>query len=200
MTICNMSIEGGAPAGMVAPDDSTFAYVEGRPHAPPAWSGRPRSSTGGRSPPTTVPVRREVDIDASGLRPVRESGHPPRVRDDRRGGARPGQPSMTRGGGRPRHEPRLHGPRPGTPMREVRPRHDLHRLLHELAYGGPARGRRSGGRSAAVADGLRALRRSRLLRGEAGGRGGGLDRCSDQPGSNGGAPDAQMCLGMNPAH
>ena len=34
MTICNMSIEGGAKAGMVAPDDTTFAYVEGRPHAP----------------------------------------------------------------------------------------------------------------------------------------------------------------------
>ena len=34
MTICNMSIEGGARAGMVAPDDTTFAYVEGRPYAP----------------------------------------------------------------------------------------------------------------------------------------------------------------------
>ena len=34
MTICNMSIEAGAKAGMVAPDDTTFAYVEGRPHAP----------------------------------------------------------------------------------------------------------------------------------------------------------------------
>src|SRR5438874_5709790 len=34
MTVCNMSIEGGARAGMVAPDDTTFAYVEGRPHAP----------------------------------------------------------------------------------------------------------------------------------------------------------------------
>ncbi|WP_432511755.1 3-isopropylmalate dehydratase large subunit [Kineococcus sp. SYSU DK001] len=34
MTICNMSIEAGARAGMVAPDDVTFAYLEGRPHAP----------------------------------------------------------------------------------------------------------------------------------------------------------------------
>ncbi|MFK4789171.1 3-isopropylmalate dehydratase large subunit [Microbacterium sp. ZW T5_56] len=34
MTICNMSIEAGARAGMVAPDDTTFAYLEGRPHAP----------------------------------------------------------------------------------------------------------------------------------------------------------------------
>ncbi len=39
MTICNMSIEGGARAGMVAPDDTTFSYVAGRPHAPsgPDW-------------------------------------------------------------------------------------------------------------------------------------------------------------------
>jgi 3-isopropylmalate/(R)-2-methylmalate dehydratase large subunit len=34
MTICNMSIEAGARAGMVAPDDTTFAYLEGRPAAP----------------------------------------------------------------------------------------------------------------------------------------------------------------------
>ena len=34
MTVCNMSIEWGARAGMIAPDETTFAYVEGRPHAP----------------------------------------------------------------------------------------------------------------------------------------------------------------------
>ncbi|HEX7096793.1 MAG TPA: 3-isopropylmalate dehydratase large subunit [Acidimicrobiales bacterium] len=34
MTVCNMSIEAGARAGMVAPDDTTFAYLEGRKHAP----------------------------------------------------------------------------------------------------------------------------------------------------------------------
>ncbi|GEC74572.1 3-isopropylmalate dehydratase large subunit [Microbacterium maritypicum] len=34
MTICNMSIEAGARAGMVAPDETTFAYLQGRPHAP----------------------------------------------------------------------------------------------------------------------------------------------------------------------
>lgn len=39
MTICNMSIEGGARAGMVAPDETTFAYLKGRPEAPSgeAW-------------------------------------------------------------------------------------------------------------------------------------------------------------------
>ncbi len=34
MTICNMSVEWGAKAGMIAPDETTFAYLEGRPHAP----------------------------------------------------------------------------------------------------------------------------------------------------------------------
>ncbi len=34
MTICNMSIEGGARAGMIAPDETTFAYIQGRPYAP----------------------------------------------------------------------------------------------------------------------------------------------------------------------
>src|SRR6202030_4340220 len=34
MTVCNMSIEGGARAGMVAPDDTTFQYLIGRDHAP----------------------------------------------------------------------------------------------------------------------------------------------------------------------
>ena len=39
MTVCNMSIEFGAKAGMIAPDDTTYAYLEGRPHAPTgaAW-------------------------------------------------------------------------------------------------------------------------------------------------------------------
>ena len=39
MTVCNMSIEGGARAGLIAPDDTTFEYLHGRTHAPvgPAW-------------------------------------------------------------------------------------------------------------------------------------------------------------------
>ncbi len=34
MTVCNMSIECGARAGMIAPDETTYAYLKGRPHAP----------------------------------------------------------------------------------------------------------------------------------------------------------------------
>ena len=42
LTVCNMSIEAGARAGLVAPDEVTFAYLKGRPHAPRRRrSGRP---------------------------------------------------------------------------------------------------------------------------------------------------------------
>jgi 3-isopropylmalate/(R)-2-methylmalate dehydratase large subunit len=45
MTVCNMSIEAGARAGMVEPDETTFAYLQGRPHAPQgdAWARAVRS-------------------------------------------------------------------------------------------------------------------------------------------------------------
>ncbi len=48
MTICNMSIEAGARAGMIAPDETTFAYLEGRPHAPKGRTGTRPSPTGRR--------------------------------------------------------------------------------------------------------------------------------------------------------
>ena len=70
MTICNMSIEAGARAGMIAPDDVTFAYVERRPHAPtgPAWE---RALDEWRALATDGDARfdREVRIDATALRP-----------------------------------------------------------------------------------------------------------------------------------
>ena len=39
MTVCNMSVEGGARAGMIAPDEKTYAYLKGRPKSPkgPLW-------------------------------------------------------------------------------------------------------------------------------------------------------------------
>jgi 3-isopropylmalate/(R)-2-methylmalate dehydratase large subunit len=70
MTLCNMSIEGGARAGMVAPDDTTFAYLEGRPHAP---TGRPWEAAleWWRSLPTDPGARfaKEVHLDAGTLVP-----------------------------------------------------------------------------------------------------------------------------------
>ena len=66
MTICNMTIEAGGRAGMVAPDDTTFEWVEGRPAAPdplPLDSWRELRTDEGAS------FDREVVIDASALSP-----------------------------------------------------------------------------------------------------------------------------------
>ena len=38
MTVCNMSIEAGARAGLIAPDETTFEYIKGKPHAPENWN------------------------------------------------------------------------------------------------------------------------------------------------------------------
>ena len=70
MTVCNMSIEAGARAGMIAPDDTTFAYLEGRPYAPrgieweralEAWRRLPTDSEAG--------FDHELSIDAADLEP-----------------------------------------------------------------------------------------------------------------------------------
>ena len=71
MTICNMSIEGGARAGLVAPDDTTFAYVEGRTHAPQgaAWDA---AVAEWRTLPTDegATFDREIAFDAGDLTPM----------------------------------------------------------------------------------------------------------------------------------
>ena len=86
MTVCNMSIEAGARAGMIAPDDTTFAYLEGRAHSPKgaAWERalddwRTLRSDDGAAWDT------QVRLDGSALRPPRHVGHQPRPgRHDRR--------------------------------------------------------------------------------------------------------------------
>jgi 3-isopropylmalate/(R)-2-methylmalate dehydratase large subunit len=70
MTICNMSIEAGARAGMIAPDETTFAYLEGRPGAPSGadWE---RALDRWQALPTDegAAFDREVAIDLSEIRP-----------------------------------------------------------------------------------------------------------------------------------
>ena len=70
MTICNMSIEWGAKAGMMAPDETTFAYLKGRPHAPEDedWDAAVEYwKTLRTDDDATFDV--EVDIDATQLSP-----------------------------------------------------------------------------------------------------------------------------------
>jgi 3-isopropylmalate/(R)-2-methylmalate dehydratase large subunit len=71
MTICNMSIEGGARAGLIAPDDTTFDYVHGRPHAPQgaAWD---EAVARWRRLPTDdgATFDKSITIDADTLEPM----------------------------------------------------------------------------------------------------------------------------------
>ena len=71
MTVCNMSIEAGARAGMIAPDETTFAYLEGRPRAPQgaAWD---KAVAAWRSLPSDpgAAFDREEKFDADKLEPM----------------------------------------------------------------------------------------------------------------------------------
>src|SRR5215468_5636771 len=71
MTVCNMSIEAGARAGMIAPDDTTFAYIEGRPLAPrgAAWQAALAEWKALPSDPHAV-FDREVQLAASDIAPT----------------------------------------------------------------------------------------------------------------------------------
>jgi 3-isopropylmalate/(R)-2-methylmalate dehydratase large subunit len=71
MTLCNMSIEAGARAGMVAPDDTTFEYLAGRPHAPAgaAWDAALARWRTLRTDDDAV-FDAHVSIDASALAPM----------------------------------------------------------------------------------------------------------------------------------
>jgi 3-isopropylmalate/(R)-2-methylmalate dehydratase large subunit len=70
MTICNMSIEAGARAGMIAPDETTFAYLQGRPHAPQGaqWDQAVEAWRELRTDDDAV-FDHEVHLDAASLTP-----------------------------------------------------------------------------------------------------------------------------------
>jgi 3-isopropylmalate/(R)-2-methylmalate dehydratase large subunit len=71
MTLCNMSIEAGARAGLVAPDETTFAYLRGRPHAP-AGADFDAATARWRALASDPGARfdRELQLDARDVRPT----------------------------------------------------------------------------------------------------------------------------------
>ena len=80
MTVCNMSIEAGARAGMIAPDEMTFNYLKGRPHAPAgdAWdkaiaAWRELSTDEGAT------FDREITLDAATIQPMITYGTNPEM-------------------------------------------------------------------------------------------------------------------------
>ena len=78
LTVCNMSIEAGARAGMVAPDDTTYRYLEGRPFAPKGaqWE---KALAYWRTLPSDAGAKfdREVSLDGSQLSPMVTWGNSP---------------------------------------------------------------------------------------------------------------------------
>jgi 3-isopropylmalate/(R)-2-methylmalate dehydratase large subunit len=78
MTLCNMTIEAGGRAGMVAPDETTFAYLKGRPFAPEGagWDRALAAWRGLKSDPGAV-FDREVSLDAAAVEPMVTWGNSP---------------------------------------------------------------------------------------------------------------------------
>ncbi|MCD9623690.1 3-isopropylmalate dehydratase large subunit [Rhabdothermincola salaria] len=121
MTVCNMSIEAGAKAGLIAPDETTFAYLEGREHAPkgPAWEA---ALEYWRSLPTDegASFDKVVHIDGSALTPFVSWGtNPGQVVE--LSGAVPDPDSFEEASGKDAARRALEymGLTAGTPIREV---------------------------------------------------------------------------------
>jgi 3-isopropylmalate/(R)-2-methylmalate dehydratase large subunit len=144
MTICNMSIEWGAKAGMVAPDETTYAYLKGRPHAPEgaAWDAAVAYWRTLHTDDDAV-FDAEVDIDATTLDAVRHVGHQPRP-GHRTGRSRPVARGLRRPGCPVRRRTRLgvHGAHRRYPHEGHRRGHGVPGFVHQWADRGSATGRR----------------------------------------------------------
>jgi len=199
MTVCNMSIEAGARAGMVAPDDTTFAYLEGRPRAPTgkAWEA---ALDEWRSLPTDAGAAfdKSVALDASALEPhVTWGTNPGQVVP--LSGSVPSPDAFEDPAAREAAARALTymGLTAGTPMRDV--------AVDTVFIGSCTNSRIEDLRAAAavfdgrrVAAGLRALvvPGSGLVKAQAEAE--GLDRVFTAAGAEWREPGCSMCLAMNP--
>ncbi len=199
LTVCNMSIEAGAKAGMVAPDDTTFAYVEGRPHAPTgaAWEA---ALDAWRALPTDegAVFDDEVTIDAAALKPYVSWGTNP-AQSVTIDGSVPDPASFDDAGRRESAERALTymALEPGTPIREIRPDTIFigsctNSRIEDLRVAADVvRGR-------AVASGIRAMVVPGSLAVKAQAEREGLDRVFSDAGFDWRGAGCSMCLGMNP--
>jgi 3-isopropylmalate/(R)-2-methylmalate dehydratase large subunit len=199
MTVCNMSIEAGARAGMVAPDDATFAYLEGRPHSPSGrdWEGalddwRSLRTDEGAS------FDREIAIDAAALTPYVSWGtNPAQVVPI--GGAVPAPDQFDDPAAREAAERALAymGLAAGTAVRDIR--------VDTVFIGSCTNGRIEDLRAAAsvlegrrVAPSIRALVVPGSGQVKAQAEAEGLDRVFTSSGFEWRNPGCSMCLAMNP--
>jgi 3-isopropylmalate/(R)-2-methylmalate dehydratase large subunit len=198
MTVCNMSIEGGARAGMIAPDDTTFAYLEGRKHSPrgPEWE---RALDDWRSLATDPGARfdREITIDAAALRPAITWGTNPAqsvsIDDVVPEPAALPTPAAQQAAQRALTYMNLE---PGTAMRDI--------FVDTVFIGSCTNGRIEDLRAAAdvvrgrkVAAGVRALVVPGSARVKAQAESEGLDRHFTEAGFEWRSAGCSMCLGMN---
>jgi 3-isopropylmalate/(R)-2-methylmalate dehydratase large subunit len=199
MTVCNMSIEAGARAGMVAPDDTTFTYLEGRPFAPAgaAWE---RALDEWRSLPTDdgATFDKEVALDAALLRPSVSWGTNPGqtatiddVVPDPSSFADPNQRDAAM------HALRYMGLSAGTPIRDI--------AVDTVFIGSCTNSRMEDLRAAAdvvrgrhVRDGMRALVVPGSMRIKAEAESEGLDAVFTAAGFEWREAGCSMCLAMNP--
>jgi 3-isopropylmalate/(R)-2-methylmalate dehydratase large subunit len=199
MTICNMSIEGGARAGLVAPDETTFAYVKGRAHAPKdaAWDA---ALEHWRTLPTDdgAAFDAEVALDAAALQPYVSWGTNP-AQSTTIDGVVPDPVSFEQQGRQEAAERALTymALEPGTAIRDIRPdtvfigsctnsRIEDLRVAAEVV-----RGRR-------VAEGMRALVVPGSVAVKMQAEQEGLDAVFSAAGFDWRGAGCSMCLGMNP--
>ncbi len=200
MTVCNMSIEWGAKAGLIAPDQTTFDYLEGRTEAPKGedWDAavaywRTLVTDDDADLRQGDRARREHD-DA-----LRHLGHQPRAgRSARRLGPLPRGPRGCDRPDRGGEGPGVHGAPGRHPDARHQGRHGLRRLVHQRPDRGPARSRprSSQGRHVAADTRLLVVPGSARVRLQAEDE--GLDVIFKEAGAEWRGAGCSMCLGMNP--
>lgn len=199
MTICNMSIEGGAKAGMIAPDETTFEYIKGREYAPKGadWEA---ALEDWRTLPTDegATFDREVVIDGNAIRPhVSWGTNPGQVSPIDQ--VVPDPDSFENQGDRDAAARALKymDLKAGTPMRDIK--------VDTIFLGSCTNARIEDLRSAAdvlkgrrVFEGMRAMVVPGSMRVKAQAEEEGLDKIFLEAGFEWRAAGCSMCLGMNP--
>jgi 3-isopropylmalate/(R)-2-methylmalate dehydratase large subunit len=199
MTVCNMSIEWGARAGMIAPDDTTFAYLEGRDHAPKGaeWDAAVEYWRSLRTDDDAV-FDAEVTLDATTLTPFVTWGTNP-GQGAPLGSSVPDPASFDEEADRHAAEKALAymGLEAGTPLRDIK--------VDTVFVGSCTNGRIEDLRSVAeiidgrhVADGVRMLVVPGSMRVRKQAEDEGLDKIFVAAGAEWRQAGCSMCLGMNP--
>ncbi|MGH9477808.1 MAG: 3-isopropylmalate dehydratase large subunit [Terriglobales bacterium] len=198
MTVCNMSIEAGARAGMIAPDAATVAYLRGRRDAPqgPAFARAARDWLTLASDPGAR-FDREVVIDAASVAPQVSWGTTPAMVAPITGAVPDPRELPERERAAAQRALDYMGLRPGTPLGDIAVERVFigsctNARLEDLeAAAAVARGRRvAAGVRAMVVPGSASVRREAEAR--------GLDRLFTAAGFEWRQPGCSMCLGMNP--